>query len=172
MWKTVAWIVALPFIALALYAAARFVKCRPDHEVVKVATPMVEKIADYIVKHGVPESLADIPGLPYALEGCRVNVEHEKEMNLKDVPVNSKKNADWTIYEHHCNFFHENNNYSVRLWFIKHYKYKDRTHGKIGIQSFKTHVGISFKMKNGKLTHDTAGSGFDNRFGFCQQFKM
>jgi len=170
--KILGWIIALPFILLVLYALLRFAFCRPNYFVVKTATPMVEKIADYIVEHGIPESLDKIPNLPYELEGCKVDTKYGKEINLKDVPVNSEKNADWSIYEHHCNFFYKNNDYKVRLWFIKHYKYKDRTHGKIGIQSFKTHVGISFKMKNEKLTHDTAGSGFDNRFGFCQQYKM
>jgi hypothetical protein len=30
--------------------------------------PMAEKISTYIVKHGIPKSLKDIPDLPYGLE--------------------------------------------------------------------------------------------------------
>jgi len=49
--KILKWIIMLPFIALALFVLARFAFCRPSYSVVKTATPMVEKMADYIVKH-------------------------------------------------------------------------------------------------------------------------
>jgi len=170
--KILGWIVALPFIALALFIVARFVMCRPDGEVVRVATPMVEKIADYIVKHGVPDSLADIPDLPYGLEGCSKSVKYEKEVDFHDTIVKTHKDADWAVYEQKCKFFYKNNEYKVILWFVEHYKYTDRTHGKIGVQFKKTSVGVRINTLNGKLIRDKLGSGFDNRFGFCRQFKQ
>jgi len=44
--------------------------CGPNRADVKVMKPMAEKISAYIIKHGIPESLKDIPDLPYRLEGC------------------------------------------------------------------------------------------------------
>jgi len=49
--------------------------CGPDPRDVKVMKPMAEAISEYIVKHGVPKSLEDIPGLPYRLEGCETKME-------------------------------------------------------------------------------------------------
>ena len=45
--------------------------CGPNSSDVKVMKPMAEKISEYIVKNGIPESLKDIPDLPYGLEECR-----------------------------------------------------------------------------------------------------
>ena len=45
--------------------------CGPDPRDVRVMKPMANAISDYIVKHGIPKSLSEIPGLPYKLEGCK-----------------------------------------------------------------------------------------------------
>ena len=47
--------------------------CGPDMSDVRVMKPMAQKISDYIVTHGIPKSLKDIPDLPYGLEGCNKN---------------------------------------------------------------------------------------------------
>ena len=44
--------------------------CGPNPWDVRVMQPMAKAISDYIVKHGIPKSLSEIPGLPYRLEGC------------------------------------------------------------------------------------------------------
>ena len=48
--------------------------CGPNSADVKVMKPMAEAISNYIVKHGVPKSLKDIPDLPYELEGCEKKI--------------------------------------------------------------------------------------------------
>jgi len=168
--KILKWIVALPFIALALFIVARFVMCRPDGEVVRVATPMVEKIADYIVKHGVPESLEDIPDLPYGFDECKVSVKYEKKIGDNFIKVASENEADYILHEQSCSFRQKDRTYRVWLWFEK---LNNTVQGRIRIQSDKTCVCSSLKKeKNFPLVHDKPGSGFDRRFGFCKQFKM
>ena len=171
--KILKWIIVLPFIALVLYILARFAFCRENYFTVKTATPMVEKIADYIVVNGVPESLDKIPDLPNELDECKKNISYEKEVDLDNIKVNSKEKSDFSIIEEKCNFFYKGKKYKVWFWFAKHYTYLDRTHGKLDIRSNKTSVGTSFEVdEKNTLKHDISGSSFDNRFGFCRQFRQ
>lgn len=167
--KFLGWIIALPLIALALYAAARMMMCKPDREVVRVATPMAEKIADYIVKHGVPKSLKDIPNLPYELEGCEVSVKYEKKVNDKFIKANSENEADYILHEQSCSFYQKDKAY--RVW-LHLQKLKNFIQGDLDIRYEKTTVGTIFKMKNGHLFREVVGTGFDNRFGFCAALKQ
>lgn len=57
--------------------------CGPNSADVKVMKPMAEKISAYIVKHGIPKSLKDIPDLPYGLEGCERDAEFDYQENCK-----------------------------------------------------------------------------------------
>jgi hypothetical protein len=170
--KILGWIVALPFIALALFIVARFVMCRPDGEVVRVATPMVEKIADYIVKHGVPESLADIPDLPYGLEGCSRKEVYWTATRPKKI-VDNKENADYVVIYEYCQLNIDSKKFLLSLRFTKSFRFSNVDHGKLDVKTGKTNVGVSFETdKNGKLIRKKIGTGFDNRFGFCRQFKQ
>ena len=170
--KILKWIIALPFIALALFVLARFALCRPNYFTVKTATPMVEKIADYIVANGVPESLDNIPDLPYKLEDCKRKIVYKKEIDLQNVQVKLKIEADWAIHEERCMFIHASDEYSVQFWFVENYKNTDSTHGDIDITSDKTSIGIGFKIINEKLIHDTVSESYNKISGFCRQFKQ
>jgi hypothetical protein len=68
---------ALVISAVILGAYMLYVRytCGPDPRDVRVMKPMAEAISDYIIKHGVPKSLQDIPNLPYRLEGCETKME-------------------------------------------------------------------------------------------------
>ena len=57
--------------------------CGPNSADVKVMKPMAQAISDYIIKHGVPESLEDIPDLPYGLVGCERDKEYDYQENCK-----------------------------------------------------------------------------------------
>ena len=57
--------------------------CGPNRSDVKVMKPMAEAISNYIVKHGIPESLKNIPDLPYRLEGCERDKEFDYQENCK-----------------------------------------------------------------------------------------
>ena len=170
--KFLGWVIALPFIALALYVAARMIMCKPDREVVKVATPMVERIADYIVEHGVPESLADIPDLPYGVEGCSRSVRYRKLVEVSYKDTEKKEDASFAIINEGCRFTYKQNIYKVHFRFEDDYEVENDDRGDIDIRYEKTTVGITLKTQNGKLVRDQFGTGFDRRFGFCQQFKQ
>ncbi len=164
--KFLGWVVALPFIALALFIVARFVMYRPDGEVVRVATPMVEKIADYIVEHGVPESLAEIPGLPYELEGCEGKIDYTN----KRKPVNTiEKATTGNIYQK-CIF---KKDYTVSLHFTFFYKEKDCT-GSLKIENkYSETVGItSYSCKNQSIIEKKTIFGSGKISGVCSPMKQ
>ena len=50
--------------------------CGANSADVKVMKPMAQKISDYIIKNGIPESLKDIPDLPYGLVGCKKEITY------------------------------------------------------------------------------------------------
>lgn len=170
--KILGWIIATPFILLALYALLRFAFCRPNYFVVKTATPMVEKIAEHIVEHGIPESLEQIPNLPYELKGCKRKIEYRKRVDLKNIKVEKQEEADGSVIEETCSFLYEKNLYKTWFWFSESYKYSQRANGVIKVQLGKSSVITRFNYKNEKLVSSAIGSSFDNRFGFCRQFKQ
>ena len=165
--KTLLWIIATPFIILALYALLRFAFCRPNYFVVKTATPMVEKIADYIVEHGLPESLDAIPNLYYEIKNCKKKNVYWNGHKI----VNDLEKTEWIEVEERCNLVYEDKKYKIFLRLTKFIN-KPYDEGRLSIKFSKTHLGTNFSLKNGKLVHSDIGSGFDNRFGFCQQFKQ
>ena len=165
--KVLKWIIALPFIALALFVLARFAFCRPSYSVVKTATPMVEKMADYIVKHGMPDSLEDIHDLPYVLNGCKKTIIYWNDHDI----VKEIKDAEWIEIKGTCTFLNKGKTFNVNLRLTK-FVNKIFDDGEIDISSDKTSVGIGFKMLDGKLIHDKASSSFDNRSGFCRQYRQ
>lgn len=143
--KILGWIIATPFIALALFVAARYMFCGPDREVIRVAKPVVKIIADDIVKNGIPESLADIEGLPYRLEGC-------KKTNTKES----------------CIFILDKETYYVEMTFNDIVAYS-----RIEIWRDKTHIGTSIhKQSNGNTSYSRI---WDDAFyfsGLCGPLKQ
>ena len=165
--KVIGWIVAVPLIFFGLFVALRFAFCRPNYFVVKTATPVAERIADYIVEHGLPERLDAIPGLPYELKGCT-----RKEVYWKDhQTVKDKSKANWMELYYSCIFFDDNSMYKIDLRFLKSTD-KNDWEGKIRIASGKTHIGISIETDpNKKLTKSSIHAGF-SKSGICKQFKQ
>lgn len=171
--KILRWIIGTPLVLFGLLLLARFALCRPSYSVVKTATPMVEKIADYIVEHGVPESLDEIQGLPYKLEGCRKEVTHRKQVGISYENTKEKDNASFSIIEEECYFATQSHKYKIWLWFSEHHKDKMATYGTLEVGFDKTSVLSHFEMNEKKqLIHSSPGSSFDNRFGFCRQLKQ
>jgi len=88
--------------------------CGPNSADVKVMKPMAQKIADHIVAHGIPKSLADIPDLPYGVEGCERSEEyHDYKSNI----VVKNKAMIYKIREK-CNYANGNISiyFGVTLW--------------------------------------------------------
>jgi len=150
--KILKWIVALPFIALALFIVARFVMCRPDGEVVRVATPMVEKIADYIVKHGVPESLEDIPDLPYGFDGCKYRI-FDKER---------------TSIEEECYFFENDKKFNISY----HVGVSVTEYIEIDIFYQYTHISQDFFKQGKKIYTENSFKWIRHHGTLCSSFKQ
>jgi len=163
--KVLGWIIAIPFILLALFAFARFVSCGPDREVVKVAKAVAKIIADDIVKNGIPESLKNIKGLPYELEGCKRKVKYYIDTFDSEM-VETRKEADFTIINESCYFIKGKKSYSLSLRFVDNYKYQDRSNGEIDIFNSETYTGTgaNFKKdkKNNTYQHDPIGDGYSH----------
>jgi hypothetical protein len=98
--KILGWIIMIPVVLFVLLIVARVAFCGPNSSDVKVMKPMAEKISDYIVKNGIPESLKDIPDLPYELKGCE---KTEYYQNYKSYDYVSKENAELHKVKEKCN---------------------------------------------------------------------
>jgi len=90
--------------------------CGPNSSDVKVMKPMAEKISEYIVKHGIPESLKDIPDLPYKLEGCEKETVYGPSMKTYFTEY-----AEWQGNREVCNF----KNITIRFELDKSLKEKN-----------------------------------------------
>ena len=172
--KIFGWFIATLFIFIGLFLVLRFVYCRPNYFVVKTAKPVAEKIADYIVKNGIPKSLDEIPNLPYKLTNCKRTHKYTKEVGLKEINVATQKEAEWKEVDEQCSLDTEDNYYyQVSFWFAKSYKFPKRTSGRLEIKSSNTIVAASFKKDDkNNLIHDTVGAANINTNGICRSFKQ
>ena len=124
--------------------------CGPNSSDVKVMKPMAQKISEYIVKNGIPESLKDIPDLPYALEGCEKKVEFIKHMIAKDIKINNSKNATYEIVDEKCNFTLSNRFYEVyshRYKYFDNSKYESMT---LRVYQYDSKTGVEYDLKYDK----------------------
>ena len=96
--------------------------CGPDSKDVEIMTPQAEAISNYILKNGIPESLAEIPGLPYPLEDCKWK----------------EKNVEW------CYFDVGEKKYRSELYFVN---YKNGADIYIDTFNEKSETGISFNLE-------------------------
>ena len=88
--------------------------CGPNSADVKVMKPMAEKISEYIVKNGIPESLKDIPDLPYALEECERDKHYYGDINdttMQYIELSSRIGATSTTTRENCKFVENGRKY-------------------------------------------------------------
>jgi len=52
--------------------------CSPNKKDMKAMKPMAEAIKDYLIEHRLPNSLKDIPNLPYRLKECKKEIRYGK----------------------------------------------------------------------------------------------
>jgi hypothetical protein len=171
--KILLWLIATPFIALALFVAAIFLFCGPDKEVIKVAKPVVKIIADDIVKNGIPKSFEDIEGLPYVLKECKRERTFWKAKRPRKT-VQYEKDADYVVITESCSFKNNNKIYNVSLRFTQSYRF-DTGHGKVKIFNSDTYTGIgaSFNRSDSVYQYDPIGNGYAHHHGIlCGSFKQ
>ncbi len=131
----------LPFI---FYIYSK-IHCGPCLRDMIIMQPMAEKISAYIIKHGIPERLEDIPDLPYRLEGCVRKVEYSDN----EKKVNSIKEAVYGNFSMDCMIFAKTKKYSFSLLFTYIYTDSDCTGNfEIFNPSSKTVLNYSYDCKN------------------------
>ena len=140
--KTIKTVIISTIGMLSLSGCSLF--CGPNMSDVKVMKPMAQKISDYIVKNGIPESLKDIPDLPYGLEGCK-----HIEKNFEE-----------------CSFFRNNKKYEVEIYILGGVD--------ITVSSLETETGLRHELKRSSLGYqwlkDVAYSSKDS--GICSTGRM
>ncbi len=170
MMKILLWLIATPFIALALFIAARYMFCGPNREVVKVAKPIAKIIADDIVKNGIPESLAYIEGLPYKLEGCKRERIFWKAKRPRQI-VQYEKDADYVVISESCSFQKNDKTYNLNIRFTEQYQ------GDLKIYNSETYTGLDVSFNVNKdsntYTYHSIGDGYAKHHGvLCSSFKQ
>jgi len=123
--------------------------CGPNSADVKVMKPMAQKIADYIVAHGIPKSLADIPDLPYEVEGCERRVTYKNSTIIPIKIVKTEEDANFAIIEEGCTFQEDSKKYSLSIFFTKDY---DDTigEGNLKLINWQSATAISYIFKGAK----------------------
>ncbi len=121
------------------------IHCGPDPKDVAVIKPMAEAIGNYVVKHGIPESLEEIPDLPYELEGCE-DIDDEKICHYK---------KDFA--------------YVVRIYT----PITNELVIEIFNQNSKTGIQYWFKVNNTKIVLERKGNAYSSKTsGICNPMRM
>ncbi len=100
-----------PMVALLLFVLARFMFCGPDKSVEKVAFPLAKSIVGHIEKNGVPKSLSDVEGLPYALKCGNPNIRENIKIDL----ITKKSYVSYRETTQSCSFSNKKRHYGVSL---------------------------------------------------------
>jgi len=134
---------------------------------------MAEKISAYIVKHGIPERLEDIPDLPYKLEGCERKVAFKKHLTVKTIDVNKSKDATYKSISEKCKYSYQDRAYQVRIFF--EYYYEDKMFGgSLYLNNWESETGIryAFDSANPKILDNTPHFYSGKSTGICNPMRQ
>ena len=125
-------------------------KCGPDRNEVKIMTPQVEVITEYILKNGVPESLMDIANLPYSWNSCN--------------KATDGTNVEW------CSFIvNGQEKYSGKLYILE-------THIHIELYHKKSETGVytdlNKQLNNSIIIEEHLRSFSTKNDGICNPMRM
>jgi len=143
-------------------------KCGPNSADVKVMKPMAQKIADYIVAHGIPKSLKDIPDLPYTLE-CK-HIELYKNRMREEV---AKEQARYIEIDERC-IFKKERTYNINYYAYLYQKGDINSSLRFKIRS-ENYTGIKYSFfSNGKRTYMRYAPKIysSNTSGICNPMRM
>lgn len=112
-------------VVIVLYMLFAGKSCGPNAKDVEIMTPQAEAISNYILKNGIPESLSEIPDLPYKFEGCKRTLlygKYRKHGYIDEYYEDANKtNAKGELLEEVCMFEQNNRKYDVNIRCIAMY---------------------------------------------------
>ncbi len=169
--KFIGRLLMLPLFFLLVFTVARWVACRPDSSVERVAFPLAKSIVEHIEKKGIPETLNDVEGVPYDLEcGIEKTIEH----NQTDL-YTKKEYVRYTETFTNCSFINKKKNYGV---FLRTEVYRKGTIGvHIDITYEKTLVRYVVVYRKNQWKYENypnaqVGFGYGKRTGFCKPIRF
>jgi len=114
---------------IGFYIFAKFC-CAPNFFEVHTMLPMAKKVTSYIEKNTIPNSIKDIPDLPYELTGCKKDITYG---DAGDRPRNYlTENSQWEEKVETCHF----KNMVLRLTLVRALKpQKSKWTGDVRIDS-------------------------------------
>jgi len=164
--KIFGWFIVTIFIFVGIFAVLRFVYCGPNYSDMRKMNSMINAIGNYIVGHGIPKSLKDIPNLPYKLSGCKKN-EYFKDNKGYDCISNDE--ARWHKIEEECHF----ENIKLEFWTSKDLKNPKIDGGIKMVSDNKTVMSEGFEAKNGKTFElDKIHVGSYKNSGICRSLRQ
>lgn len=177
--KIVGWIIAIPVVLLVLIGLSRGFFCGPNSKDVEVMQPMTKKISDYIVQNGVPESLKDIPGLPYELECEKAKEEYFIYDSLgSSIKAKKEEAISMTIHEH-CLFYVNNRSYHLNTiveFYFKKYGSSKKAYEDIRIENIKSNtwgiVDFTTDWNNKTTLRNGIDFGSSKTDGICHTMKQ
>ena len=146
-WKKALYTFISFLIIIGLFILYTNKACGPNAKDVEIMTPQAEAVSNYILKNGIPESLAKIPNLPYKFEECKW----------------TEKNVEW------CYFNVDEKKYSTRLYFVDYHKGIDidiRIHNKESDTGIYTEIekksDTTYKIADHLKSYSTKSDGICN----------
>jgi hypothetical protein len=151
--------------------------CGPNSADVKVMKPMAQAISDYIIKHGVPESLKDIPDLPYGLVGCERVVYYSQFDNkiYEYIKVKEREKATTESVREQCNFIANKRDYYFKYRSL--FDLENNTKGvtiEIGNNDSLTWTLFHFKTNENNITTGDSMANFkcSKDTGICNPMRQ
>jgi len=163
-------VIIIPFVAQRVY---KHIQCGPDRKDIAVMKPQAQVVSDYILKHGIPESLAKIPDLVYALEGCERKTTYRKSTS-DPIEIQIKEDASYAIIDEECTFQKDDRIYVISIFFTESY---DDTidDGNLKLINWQSSTAISYTFKSNKnhkfVLQYMSGFYSGNINGICAPFR-
>jgi hypothetical protein len=113
-------------VVIGLFNSYVMKTCLPNAKDVEIMTPQAEVITNYILKNGIPKSLAEIPDLPYRLENCERELLYKQYRKVgyieEEFEEKNREGAKGEVLREKCEFRQDNRTYDVKIRFSAMYR--------------------------------------------------
>jgi hypothetical protein len=180
-WKKALYTFISFLVIIGLFILYTNKACGPNAKDVEIMTPQAEAISNYILENGLPNSLAEIPDLPYKLEGCKKETQFT-DQNLQT--MKDKNLADHIIKNEECFFNTDHSHYLIQVSVVEKFKGNKYAYGTLKLYSNENQTGIDYiyiydankmQWEYKKFLNDTNRNPriYDNKTsGICNTLRM